>query len=81
MCTYNLLVWKWIDKKFDITWMYLCFIFVDTAFYLWGRDDVDFRPFYGEVGVGIIHGTPTDFFFSKRYLHYTSKKVKKYQYA
>ncbi len=35
ICTYNLLVWKWIDEKFDIQWMYLlCFIFVDTAFLL-----------------------------------------------
>ncbi len=32
---YNLLAWKWIDKKFDIKWMYLlCFIFVDAAFLL-----------------------------------------------
>ena len=37
MCTYNLLVWKWIDKKSDIKWMYLlCFIFVDTTFLLFG---------------------------------------------
>ena len=37
MCTYNLLVWKWIDEKFDIKWMYLlCFIFVDSAFLLGG---------------------------------------------
>ena len=36
---YNLLVWKWIDEKFDIKWMYLlCFIFVDTAFLLCGTD-------------------------------------------
>ncbi len=35
-CTYNLLVWKWIDKKFDIKWMnLLCFTFVDTAFLLY----------------------------------------------
>ncbi len=35
----NLLVWKWIDQKFDIKWMYLlCFIFVDTAFLLCGAD-------------------------------------------
>ncbi len=28
----NLLVWKWIDKKIYIKWMYLlCFTFVDTA--------------------------------------------------
>ncbi len=33
--TYNHFVWKWIDEKFDIKWMYLlCFIFVDTAFLL-----------------------------------------------
>ena len=31
----KLLVWKLIDEKFDINWMYLlCFIFVDTAFLL-----------------------------------------------
>ncbi len=37
--TYNLLVWKWIDEKFDIKWMYLlCFIFVDTAFLLCGAE-------------------------------------------
>ena len=35
ICKYNLLVWTWIDKKFNIKWMYLpCFIFVDTAFLL-----------------------------------------------
>ena len=39
MCTYNLLVWKWIDEKFDIRQMYLlCFILVDTAFLLCGAD-------------------------------------------
>ncbi len=34
LCTYNLLVWKWIDQKFDIKWSgdILCSIFVDTAF-------------------------------------------------
>ncbi len=37
MYTYNLLVWKWINNKFDMKWMYLlCFIFVDTAFLLCG---------------------------------------------
>ncbi len=35
ICTYKLLVWKWIDEKFDIKWVYLLyFIFVDTAFLL-----------------------------------------------
>ncbi len=35
--TYNFLVWKWIDKKFDIKWMYLlCFLFVDIGFLLCG---------------------------------------------
>ncbi len=39
ICTYNLLVWNWIDDKFDIKWMYLlCFIFVDTALLLCGAD-------------------------------------------
>ncbi len=39
---YNLWIWKWIDKKFDITWMYLlCFIFVDTAFYFVGLSCVN----------------------------------------
>ncbi len=33
--TYNILLWKWIDEKFEIKWMYLlCFMFVDTAFLL-----------------------------------------------
>ncbi len=33
------MVWKWIEEKFDIQWMYLlCFIFVDTAFFLCGAD-------------------------------------------
>ncbi len=33
------LVWKWIEEKFDIKWMYLlCFIFVDTAFLLCGAE-------------------------------------------
>ncbi len=37
--TYNLLVWKWIDKKFDIKWMYLlCFKLEDTAFLLSGAE-------------------------------------------
>ena len=41
MCTYNLFVWKWIDEKFDIKWMYLlCFIFVDTAFLLCGAESL-----------------------------------------
>ncbi len=32
ICTYNVLVWKWTDEKFDFKWKYLlCFIFVDTA--------------------------------------------------
>ena len=36
---YNLLVWKWIDKKFEMKWMYLlCFQFVDTAFLLCGAE-------------------------------------------
>ncbi len=35
ICTCNLLVWKWIDEKFDIKWMHLlCFIFVYTVFLL-----------------------------------------------
>ncbi len=39
ICTYNLLVWKWIDEKFDIKWMYLlCFVFVDTPFLLCRAD-------------------------------------------
>ena len=33
---YNLLVWEWIDEKFDIKWMYLLYDFVDTAFLLSG---------------------------------------------
>ncbi len=43
ICTYkvfNCLVWKQIEKKFDIKWMYLlCFTFVDTAFLRWGSSD------------------------------------------
>ncbi len=32
---YNLLVWKWIDQKSAIKWMYLlCFTFADTALLL-----------------------------------------------
>ncbi len=31
-------MYKWIDKKFDIKWMYLlCFIFVYTAFLFVGQ--------------------------------------------
>ena len=30
--SYNILIWKWIDKKLDIKWLFLlCFKFVDTA--------------------------------------------------
>ena len=30
-CTYNLLIWKWIDEKFECMYL-LCFIYVDTVF-------------------------------------------------
>ena len=40
--TYNLLVWKWIDEKFDNKWMYLlCLIFVDIAFLLMCMADLE----------------------------------------
>ena len=56
--TYNPLVWKWIDEKFDIKWMYLlCFIFVDTAFLLCGAD-MDIPNLINKV---MRHGIPVMF--------------------
>ncbi len=47
LCTYILLVWKWIDEKFDIKWMYLlCFIFVDTVFYFSCGQTLNMDNFY-----------------------------------